>query len=98
VTADQIANVDELTLETRVNGIVMQHASLADLLLPVPDLVEYVSRFTSLSPGDVIATGTPGSSRQRSTPQRPLQHGDVVEVEITGLGLLRNRVGTAAGE
>lgn len=96
VTADEVGDVNALTLETRVNGEVMQRASLADLIFTIPVLVEYISRFTPLSPGDVIATGTPGGVGDRRTPPVYMKDGDVVEVEITGLGTLRNRIATAA--
>ena len=95
VTADEVPDVNALTLETRLNGEVMQHASLADLIFTIPVLIEYISRFTPLSPGDVIATGTPGGVGDRRTPPLYMKDGDVVEVEITGLGTLRNRIGTA---
>lgn len=96
VTADEVPDVNALTLESRLNGEVMQHASLADLIFTIPTLIEYISRFTPLSPGDVIATGTPGGVGDRRDPPRYMKHGDVVEVEISGLGVLRNQIGTAA--
>lgn len=96
VTRDEVPDVTRLTLETRVNGNVMQHASIDDLIFNIPVLVEYISRFTPLSPGDVIATGTPGGVGDRREPPLYMKEGDVVEVEITGLGILRNRIGTAA--
>jgi len=95
-TRDEVPDVSQLTLETRVNGEVMQHASVGDLIFDIPTIIEYVSRFTPLSPGDVIATGTPGGVGDRREPPRYMLEGDVVEVEITGLGILRNRIGTAA--
>ncbi len=83
-----------LALQTRLNGSVVQQASLGDLIFDIPTIVAYVSRFTPLSPGDVIATGTPGGVGDRREPPLYMKHGDVVEVEITGLGVLRNRIGT----
>ena len=68
VTADEVPDVNALTLETRLNGEVMQHASLGDLIFTIPVLIEYISRFTPLSPGDVIATGTPGGVGDRRDP------------------------------
>ncbi|MDD0837687.1 fumarylacetoacetate hydrolase family protein [Curvibacter sp. HBC61] len=94
LTRDEVADVTQMTLETRVNGQVMQHARLADLIFDIPTIVAYVSRFTPLSPGDVIATGTPGGVGDRREPPLYMKEGDVVEVEITGLGVLRNRIGT----
>ena len=94
VTRDEVADVRSLALQTRLNGSVMQQASLGDLIFDIPTIVAYVSRFTPLSPGDVIATGTPGGVGDRREPPLYMKHGDVVEVEITGLGVLRNRIGT----
>jgi len=95
VTRDEVPDVTALTLETRVNGQVMQRASLSDLIFSIPVIVEYISRFTPLSPGDVIATGTPGGVGDRREPPLYMKEGDVVEVEISSVGLLRNRIGTA---
>jgi 2-keto-4-pentenoate hydratase/2-oxohepta-3-ene-1,7-dioic acid hydratase in catechol pathway len=77
-----------LQLETRVNGEVRQSASTKDLVFPPAALVSFVSRVMTLLPGDVISTGTPSGVG-------PLQPGDVVEVEIEGIGVLRNPVVTA---
>ena len=96
VTADEVPDLTALTLETRLNGQVMQRASLADLIFTVPVLIEYISRFTPLAPGDVIATGTPGGVGDRRSPAVYMKHGDTIEVEISGLGVLSNRIGTAA--
>jgi len=94
VSRDEVPDVSALTLETRVNGQVVQHASVGDLIFDIPTIVAYVSRFTPLSPGDVIATGTPGGVGDRREPPLYMKEGDVAEVEITGLGVLRNRIGT----
>ena len=94
VTRDEVADVRSLALQTRLNGSVVQQASLGDLIFDIPTIVAYVSRFTPLSPGDVIATGTPGGVGDRREPPLYMKHGDLVEVEITGLGVLRNRIGT----
>jgi 2-keto-4-pentenoate hydratase/2-oxohepta-3-ene-1,7-dioic acid hydratase in catechol pathway len=95
-TRQEIPDVNQLTLETRLNGAVMQHASVADLIFTLPVIIEYLSGFTPLSPGDVIATGTPGGVGDRREPPVYMKAGDLVEVEITGLGTLRNRVVDAA--
>lgn len=94
LTRDEVPDVTKLGLQTRLNGQVVQQASLADLIFDIPTIVAYVSRFTPLSPGDVIATGTPGGVGDRREPPLYMKEGDVVEVEITGLGVLRNRIGT----
>ncbi len=92
VPAADLGPVERLTLETRVNGETRQKASVADLYFPIPELIEYVTGFTPLAPGDVIVTGTPGGVGRFMDPPGLLSEGDVVEVEITGLGTLRNTV------
>jgi 2-keto-4-pentenoate hydratase/2-oxohepta-3-ene-1,7-dioic acid hydratase in catechol pathway len=101
VTADEVGDPSTLELTTRVNGEVRQHATTDLLINDVPALVEYLSTFTELLPGDVIATGTPGGVGVARDPQVFLRPGDTVEVEISGVGLLRNVVtaeGAAEGE
>jgi 2-keto-4-pentenoate hydratase/2-oxohepta-3-ene-1,7-dioic acid hydratase in catechol pathway len=78
-------NPDDVQVETRVNGEVRQHARTSDLIFDVPTIVSYVSRYVTLEPGDLIFTGTPGSTKAMSP-------GDVVEVEVEGVGILRNKV------
>lgn len=92
VPAADLGNVDNLTLETRVNGETRQSASVSDLVFSIPQLIAHVTGFTKLSVGDVIVTGTPGGVGLFMEPQGLLSEGDVVEVEITGLGILRNTV------
>jgi len=92
VTKDEIPDFDALTLTTRLNGRVMQHGSLADLIFSIPVIIQYISGFTRLLPGDVIATGTPGGVGDRREPPLYLKSGDVVEVEIDHIGCLRNVV------
>ena len=95
-TRDEVPDVTKLQLQTRLNGTVVQNASVGDLIFDIPTIVHYVSRFTPLSPGDVIATGTPGGVGDRREPPLYMKEGDVVEVEITGLGILRNPIGVTA--
>jgi 2-keto-4-pentenoate hydratase/2-oxohepta-3-ene-1,7-dioic acid hydratase in catechol pathway len=92
VTADEVPDYTKLELTTRVNGEQRQHASLAELIYPIPVLIEYVSTMVPLSPGDVIATGTPEGVASYRDPPAWLKPGDVVEVEISGIGVLRNPV------
>ena len=92
VTADEIGDMAALTVTTRVNGETRQHDSTARLMFPFDALISYLSTWTTLVPGDVIATGTPTGAGARFDPPRYLVAGDVVEVEVGGLGLLRNRV------
>lgn len=75
----------DLVLMTRLNGEVKQRQRTSDLFFGVPELVSFASRFVTLYPGDVIYTGTPGETS-------PMKSGDVVEVEIEGIGVLKNRV------
>jgi 2-keto-4-pentenoate hydratase/2-oxohepta-3-ene-1,7-dioic acid hydratase in catechol pathway len=82
-------NYDDLLLQTRLNGEVVQSQRTSDLLFSVSSIVSYLSRYVTLVPGDVIFTGTPGSTRA-------FKPGDVVEVEIEGVGTLRNRAVAAA--
>jgi acylpyruvate hydrolase len=77
---------------TRVNGELLQSASTDDLLFGPAALVAYVSTMISLQPGDLLLTGTPGGVGRAMQPPRYLHDGDVVETEISGLGLLRNRI------
>ena len=92
VTADEIPDYTRLRIATRVNGAVVQDAGLDQLIFPIPDLIAYCSSFTPLAPGDVIATGTPGGVGFKREPQLFLKPGDVVEVDIPGVGLLVNFV------
>jgi 2-keto-4-pentenoate hydratase/2-oxohepta-3-ene-1,7-dioic acid hydratase in catechol pathway len=92
VTADEIEDVTALELETRVNGERRQWAPLKDLIFDIPELIATVSRGTTLLPGDLIATGTPAGVGLGFDPPRFLSSGDVVEVTVTGLGTLRNRI------
>jgi 2-keto-4-pentenoate hydratase/2-oxohepta-3-ene-1,7-dioic acid hydratase in catechol pathway len=92
VTADELTDITAQTLTTRVNGEVRQQSPIADLIFDVPTLVAYISSFTPLLPGDVIATGTPSGVGAYRDPPEFLAAGDVVEVEITGIGTLRNPV------
>ena len=92
VTTDEVPDPSALELTTRVNGVVMQHSTTDLLIHDVPALVQYLSAFTELQPGDVIATGTPGGVGFARTPPIWLVPGDVVEVEIADVGVLRNPV------
>ena len=91
-TADEIPDPSALTLTTRLNGKEMQRSTTSLLIHSVPAIISYVSDFTFLEPGDVIATGTPEGVGHKRTPPLWMKSGDVVEVEISGIGTLRNRV------
>lgn len=92
VTTDEIPDPAALRLRTRVNGEVLQEAPVSDLCFGVPRIIEYCSSFCALNPGDIIATGTPSGVGFARTPPRWLTPGDTVEVELTGIGILRHRV------
>ncbi|MGH7610763.1 MAG: fumarylacetoacetate hydrolase family protein [Candidatus Dormibacteria bacterium] len=91
VTPDEI-DVTDITLTTKVNGEVRQSARTSQMLVDVPHAIEFFSTFTTLSPGDVIATGTPGGVGLGHEPPLWLHPGDLVEVAIEGVGTIRNRV------
>lgn len=92
VTADEVDDVDALELETRINGETRQKALVGDLIFDIPTLIETMSRTMTLLPGDIIATGTPVGVGIGFKPPRYLKAGDLMEVSITGLGTLSNRI------
>jgi len=92
VTADEFSDGQELHLTTRVNGEVRQDDTTANLIFSFGRLIAYLSSFMRLKPGDVIATGTPTGAGARFDPPRYLKAGDVVEVNVPGIGTLENRV------
>jgi len=92
VTRSEIADDEELTLETRLNGQVMQHATTAQMIHKIPRQIAYISTFTSLEPGDVIVTGTPGGVGARRNPPVWMKPGDTVEVEVSKVGVLVNTI------
>jgi 2-keto-4-pentenoate hydratase/2-oxohepta-3-ene-1,7-dioic acid hydratase in catechol pathway len=92
VTPDEVPDPRKLTLTTRLNGAVMQQESVSELCFDVPQLIEYCSIWTQLEPGDVIVTGTPGGVGAGRKPPVWMKPGDNVEVEISGLGTLRNAI------
>jgi 2-keto-4-pentenoate hydratase/2-oxohepta-3-ene-1,7-dioic acid hydratase in catechol pathway len=96
MTADEFKFRGSQRLQTRVNGQVVQEATFDQMIFDVPRMIEYCSTFTRLEPGDVIATGTPGGVGAKRTPPLWLKPGDTVEVEIDGLGILRNGVADEA--
>ena len=81
-----------MPIQTRLNGVVMQDASLADLIFPLERIIAYCSTFTPLAAGDVILSGTPGGVGDKRKPPVYMKDGDLVEVEIGMLGTLVNPV------
>ena len=92
ITKDEVPDITALTLQTRVNGVVKQEIALDRMIFDIAWLISYFSTFTPLAAGDVIATGTPSGFGSTRTPPEFLKSGDVVEVEIDGVGTLRNPV------
>ncbi|TCP07749.1 fumarylacetoacetate hydrolase family protein [Caldimonas thermodepolymerans] len=92
VTLDELPADRVVELTTRLNGEVMQNARTDQLIFPIPRLIAYISTWATLRPGDVIVTGTPGGVGDKRNPQRFMKDGEVVEVEISSVGLLRNVV------
>jgi 2-keto-4-pentenoate hydratase/2-oxohepta-3-ene-1,7-dioic acid hydratase in catechol pathway len=95
VTTDEIPDPAALTLETRLNDMVMQHATTDMLITPIPELIAYCSTILPLRTGDVLVTGTPGGVGVRRTPPVWMAAGDTVEVEISRIGCLRNPIADA---
>jgi 2-keto-4-pentenoate hydratase/2-oxohepta-3-ene-1,7-dioic acid hydratase in catechol pathway len=91
-TCDEIPNPEELPIEMRLNGVVMQSSSTRQLIFGVDYLVSYLSHVCTLLPGDLIYTGTPPGVGMARTPPVYMKPGDVAEVTIPGLGTLRNPV------
>ncbi len=83
---------DGLRLETRVNGQVVQQANTAQMIYGVGETLSYISRTFTINPGDLLATGTPSGVGYARTPPWLLKPGDVVEVEVERLGVLRNTI------
>jgi 2-keto-4-pentenoate hydratase/2-oxohepta-3-ene-1,7-dioic acid hydratase in catechol pathway len=92
VTADEFGDPQRKRVSSRVNGVVKQDGSTADMIFPVATIIEWLSKGLTLEAGDVIATGTPDGVGMGRTPQEWLLHGDVVETEVEGIGTMRNRI------
>jgi acylpyruvate hydrolase len=95
VLASALPDPQDLLLTTRVNGQVVQHASTATMISSVARIISFLSSLMTLEPGDIIATGTPSGVGFKRTPPLFLKNGDVVEVEIEGIGRIRNPVANA---
>lgn len=96
VTLDGLGDLSQVGLDVFLNGEVMQTGRLSDLSFGIEQLIAYVSAFTPLAAGDIIATGTPAGSGYKRLPPRFLQAGDVVEVAVEGVGTLRSPVADEA--
>jgi 2-keto-4-pentenoate hydratase/2-oxohepta-3-ene-1,7-dioic acid hydratase in catechol pathway len=91
-TRGEIADKQTLHLKTRLNGMEVQNADSSQMIFSIPEIIEYCSTFIPLEPGDVIVTGTPGGVGVRREPKLFMKAGDVVEVEITEVGVLSNPI------
>jgi 2-keto-4-pentenoate hydratase/2-oxohepta-3-ene-1,7-dioic acid hydratase in catechol pathway len=92
VTRETLHDGDGLAIELRLNGKTMQKSNTDQLLFKVPDLISYISKVMTLEIGDVISTGTPGGVGFTRNPPVFMKPGDVVEIEVEGIGVLRNPV------
>lgn len=92
VTADEFSGWPQLELELRVNGEVRQTGNTRDMIHSIPDLIAYVTQTLTLRPGDLLATGTPSGVGFTSDPPTLLHPGDLVEAEITSIGILRTPI------
>jgi 2-keto-4-pentenoate hydratase/2-oxohepta-3-ene-1,7-dioic acid hydratase in catechol pathway len=92
VTTDEQNDPTQFHLQTRLNGDVLQDSSVSDLCFDIPQLIEYCSTWTPLEPGDVLVTGTPGGVGRVRKPPIWMKPGDVVEIDIRGVGVLRNTI------
>jgi 2-keto-4-pentenoate hydratase/2-oxohepta-3-ene-1,7-dioic acid hydratase in catechol pathway len=96
LTADEVPDPARLTIETRLNGQRMQYSGVDDLIFDIPAIIEYVSAAILLTPGDIIATGTPDGVQLGKKEPRWMKPGDVIEIEVPNIGVLRNNVVDAA--
>ena len=92
VTADELGDPTQLELTTRLNGQVMQKTTTDLMIFDIPTTIEYITTFTELRPGDVISTGTPGGVGFKRNPPVFMKAGDTVEVEISKIGTLVNKI------
>ncbi|MFK7802423.1 MAG: fumarylacetoacetate hydrolase family protein [Anaerolineae bacterium] len=93
VTADEIADPFAMTLQTRLNGELVQDTVATEMVFAIPKLIKYISHTIDLRPGDLIATGSPEGSGGSRTPQRFLKAGDHLAISVSGIGVLENSVG-----
>ncbi len=92
VTTDEVGDLGAQRVQTRLNGQLVQDQPVSDMIWDIPAVIEYISTFTALAPGDVIATGTPGGVGDKREPPLYMKGGDVVEVSVGVIGTLRNPV------
>jgi 2-keto-4-pentenoate hydratase/2-oxohepta-3-ene-1,7-dioic acid hydratase in catechol pathway len=91
-TPDEMPAPDQMRVIARLNGEVVQDAVASDMIFSIPEIIAYLSTFTTLLPGDVIATGTPGGVGAKRTPPLWMKAGDSIEIEVAGVGVLANPI------
>ncbi|MDH6266060.1 2-keto-4-pentenoate hydratase/2-oxohepta-3-ene-1,7-dioic acid hydratase in catechol pathway [Rhizobium sp. SG_E_25_P2] len=96
MTPEELGPLDDLRIQTRLNGEVVQEATFGQMIFDIARQIEYCSSFTRLEAGDVIASGTPGGVGAKRNPPLWMKPGDIVEVEIDKLGILRNPIAQEA--
>ncbi|MGB7205743.1 MAG: fumarylacetoacetate hydrolase family protein [Anderseniella sp.] len=94
VTPDEMPKPDRMELTTRLNGNTVQHTTASKMIFPIDEVISYISQFQQLNPGDIIATGSPEGAGGSFDPPRFLKAGDRLEMEVTGIGVLANTVGS----
>jgi 2-keto-4-pentenoate hydratase/2-oxohepta-3-ene-1,7-dioic acid hydratase in catechol pathway len=92
VTKDEIEDPHNLAIRTRLNGEVLQDANTSQMICRIPEMIAYISSFTPIAAGDIIATGTPSGVGFARNPPLFMKAGDEVEIEIEGIGVLKNRM------
>ena len=92
VTADEVADPSDLAVVCRVNGVVKQSSNTKHMYFRLPRILAELSAGMTLEPGDIVSTGTPSGVGHARTPPEFMQPGDVLETEVVGLGMLRNRI------
>jgi 2-keto-4-pentenoate hydratase/2-oxohepta-3-ene-1,7-dioic acid hydratase in catechol pathway len=92
ITPDEAGDLSEINVTTRLNGKVMQEQPIKDMIFPISTVIAYISNFTELRPGDVIASGTPGGVGAKRTPPVWMKAGDTIEIEIGPMGILSNKI------
>jgi len=93
VTNDEIDDFEEMHVQTRLNGQIVQSAKAKDMIININELVSYISHTINIKPGDLIATGSPNGSGGSLTPPRYLKRDDELEIEVSGIGILKSTVG-----
>jgi 2-keto-4-pentenoate hydratase/2-oxohepta-3-ene-1,7-dioic acid hydratase in catechol pathway len=92
VTSDELTDPNDVRLKTRLNGRLMQDGTTADWLFKLPRLIGYLANVMTLEPGDIVSTGTPAGIGYFQKPQVFMKPGDTIEIEASGIGVLRNRI------